>query len=550
MPHILYLLFIAPLEFLLRLVLEWGFSLTHSWGWSLVLLSLAVNTAILPIYNWAEKQQEEVRELRRSMSRPEAMLHESFKGQEHLALVSCLRRLSGCNWRLSLRASAGLLVQIPFFIAAFHLLSEFAPLRGQSFGPLSDLAAPDALLGGVNLLPFVMTAANLLAAFVYAHALSRSDRVRIYCIALLFLVLLYPATSALVLYWTLNNLYSLGKNSLRGGWMHRVAGRLPLCPNGDWTGCGKHGEAAGTWRRIAARCARAGRSGFGVGLVFWLWTCVVAFDRHGNLLDADFKSAMVHFGGQCLLTAFGASLAQAVTGLSACQRASAGRALFRLAGVAVLYLLQLAFFTSGFAIVDARFPFDMWDGRGTLFFALWALGIVAARRCGETARVWAAPLLRRSASRRTTVRKPLAPPVPNSRATLFLDSLLGGVCALFLWLFIPFSTFFHNVNEFEFGARELLANMPPYILATFLLLTFFFWGCTACCRGNAPACRGVERQPAAKSPWSTPWPWFFWRASSLKERFFHTNVPGSLEKKTCLIPSCGSAWTRPSGSTC
>ena len=137
MLHILYLFFTAPLEFLMRLVLEWGFSWTHSWGWSVVLLSLAVNTAILPIYNWTERRQEDVRKLRRSMSKHEAMLRECFMGQERFAVLSALRRVSGYNWRLTLRASVGLLFQIPFFIAAYHLLSNFTPLQGQSFGPLS-----------------------------------------------------------------------------------------------------------------------------------------------------------------------------------------------------------------------------------------------------------------------------------------------------------------------------------------------------------------------------------------------------------------------------
>ena len=186
--HFLYLLLIAPVEFLMHLVLEWGFAWTHSWGWSLVLLSLVVNTAILPIYNWAERKQEEERKLRRAMARHEAMVRKCFLGQERFALMSALRRLNGYSWRLTLRASVGLLLQIPFFIAAYHLLSDFSPLQRQSFGPLSDLGSPDGLLyfGGseINLLPFVMTAANLVSAFVYARNLSLRDKVQIYGIAL------------------------------------------------------------------------------------------------------------------------------------------------------------------------------------------------------------------------------------------------------------------------------------------------------------------------------------------------------------------------------
>ena len=194
MLHILYLHFIAPLEFLMRLVLEWAILATHSWGWSLVLLSLVVNTAMLPIYNWAERKQEEERTLRRRMASHEAMLRRTFRGQKRFFLLSALRRRFGYGYGFTLRASVGLLLQIPFFFAAYHLLTHFSPLNGQSFGILSDLGAPDALLplGGftVNALPFLMTAVNLASAFVYTRDLTRRDKVQIYGIAFLFLILL------------------------------------------------------------------------------------------------------------------------------------------------------------------------------------------------------------------------------------------------------------------------------------------------------------------------------------------------------------------------
>ena len=216
MLHILYLFFIAPLEFLMRLILEWGVSWTHSWGWSLVLLSLAANTAILPIYNRAERWQEEERFLKRRMSRHEAMLRRTFRGQKRFALLSTLRRQFGYGYGFTLRASVGLFLQFPFFFAAYHLLSHCTPLNGQCFGLLPDLGAPDALFsfGGftINALPVLMTVLNLASAFVYTSGLTRRDKAQIYGMALLFLVLLYTAPSALTLYWTLNNMYSLGKN--------------------------------------------------------------------------------------------------------------------------------------------------------------------------------------------------------------------------------------------------------------------------------------------------------------------------------------------------
>jgi membrane protein insertase Oxa1/YidC/SpoIIIJ len=59
-----------------------------------------------------------------------------------------------------------------------------------------------------------MTAVNLLSGYVYGVQITRSENISIVAIALVFLVILYNAPSGLLLYWTCNNLYNLGKNIL------------------------------------------------------------------------------------------------------------------------------------------------------------------------------------------------------------------------------------------------------------------------------------------------------------------------------------------------
>ena len=225
MLDILYLVCIAPLEYCMQTILRWGFYTTYSYGLSLILMSIAVNTVILPIYNKVEGWQEEERALKARMAPMEAMIREVFKGQERFAMISTLYRQHGYSQLMTLRASIGVLLQVPFFFAAYHLLSNMEALRGVSFGPIRDLGAPDALfaIGGVsiNVLPILMTVVNLVSAFFYTHGLSRRDKVQLYGMAALFLVLLYNSPAALAFYWTLNNVYSLGKNIVEKDWMRR-----------------------------------------------------------------------------------------------------------------------------------------------------------------------------------------------------------------------------------------------------------------------------------------------------------------------------------------
>ncbi len=216
MLDFLYYLCIAPLESAMRAALHAAYALTGSWGESVLLLSLAVNVALIPFYHLAESWQEAERAARSRMEPKLAEIRAVFRGRERDMYVRALYRLHGYSPVLALRTSCGLLIQIPFFFAAYHLLHAAPQLAGGSWLFIRDLSLPDGLIraGGVsvNLLPFVMTAANLLSAAVYTSRLTRKETVRLYALAALFLTLLYSSSAALLLYWTSNNCISLLKN--------------------------------------------------------------------------------------------------------------------------------------------------------------------------------------------------------------------------------------------------------------------------------------------------------------------------------------------------
>lgn len=252
MLDVLWLIFIAPIEFCMEAVFNGGHALTKSYGLALIGVSLVVNTAVLPIYNKAEGWQEEERALKKRMEPKETMIRRCFKGQERFAMLSTLYRQSGYSPLMTLRASIGILLQIPFFLAAYLLLSNMTALNGVSFGPIRDLGAPDGLLaiGGVhiNVLPLLMTAINLFSAFFYTHGLSRKDKIQLYGMAAIFLVLLYNSPAGLTFYWTLNNIYSLCKNIVQKDWMRRPGWRAAMRRL-----AGVRAEAAGAAKALVAR---------------------------------------------------------------------------------------------------------------------------------------------------------------------------------------------------------------------------------------------------------------------------------------------------------
>ena len=207
--NILYQILIAPLEAVMRVALSTIYGAIGSYGVSIFFLSLLINVVLFPLFQMAERWQEAERQVQKKLKPKLQQFRQAFSGEERHVMTQALYRQTGYHPVYAMRSSFGLFLQLPFWIAAYQLLSRYQPLNGASFLALEDLGKPDSLLLGFNLLPFVMTALNLAAAYVYTKSLSRAEQIQPMVLASLFLVLLYSAPAGLLLYWTFNSLFSL-----------------------------------------------------------------------------------------------------------------------------------------------------------------------------------------------------------------------------------------------------------------------------------------------------------------------------------------------------
>ena len=215
--EILRNIFLAPLELIFEVIFSIAFKITQSEGLSIVILSIAVSTLVLPLYRRAEKIEVEQRAKEKELSHWTNHIKKNFQGDERYMLLDAYYRENNYSPIYQLKSSISILLQIPFFMAAFDLLGVQAVdrLYGTSFLCFEDLGSPDKLLvlGDVtiNVLPVLMTLINILTSIIYNKGVPFKTAVRSYALALAFLVLLYYSPSALLLYWTMNNVYSLIK---------------------------------------------------------------------------------------------------------------------------------------------------------------------------------------------------------------------------------------------------------------------------------------------------------------------------------------------------
>lgn len=205
-------LFIQPLMVIYTHLLLKALGLEFGPGWALVAFSLILNLAISPIYYQMERVGRATARSREAMDKEITRIKAHYRGRERYFYIRTIHRQFGYRPISAILASGDLFLQMLVFASVYRFLSSQTVFVGAEFLAIRDLSRPDRLLGGLNLLPLLMTVVNILS--VRVHTGEASTRRTANLLALLFLVLLYRSPAALALYWTCNNTFSLVRNLL------------------------------------------------------------------------------------------------------------------------------------------------------------------------------------------------------------------------------------------------------------------------------------------------------------------------------------------------
>ena len=214
--NIIYTIILYPLVQLIEISFMLFNKLFDNTGIAVLGVSLTVTLLCLPLYIVAEHWQQIERDTQAKLKPGIDRIKKTFKGDEQYMILSTFYKQNHYHPMMALRSSFGLLIQIPFFMAAYSCLSKLPALQGQSFLFIKDMGQQDAIfkIGNfpINILPIAMTVINIIAGAIYTKGFPFKEKLQIYGMALIFLVLLYSSPAGLVLYWTMNNVFSLIKN--------------------------------------------------------------------------------------------------------------------------------------------------------------------------------------------------------------------------------------------------------------------------------------------------------------------------------------------------
>jgi YidC/Oxa1 family membrane protein insertase len=197
-----------------------------NWGLAIIFLAVMVRIALHPLAKRALASQKRFIALQEKIKPQLVEIKSKYKGGEQSERILRLYEKNQTNPFAGLKPLLIVLLQLPIFVALYHLLGQLFELRDEAFLWIATLAEPDKLFSlGVdlplfgpyfNLLPTLLalsTIASIKLSPAPAPASDTESSVRqnifLVFVTLVFFLLFYSFPSGIVLYWTAANLLHL-----------------------------------------------------------------------------------------------------------------------------------------------------------------------------------------------------------------------------------------------------------------------------------------------------------------------------------------------------
>jgi YidC/Oxa1 family membrane protein insertase len=195
-----------PLFYALHYVTEeW----VHNYGWSIVLVTVAINILLLPLKFSNLKSMKKMQLLQPQIAAINAKykdigLRDPKKQQQNQEVMDLYKK-HGVN---PMGGCFPLLLQLPFFIAFYKVLSVSIEMRGASWLWVTDLSQPETL--AIRILPLAMIATQFwMQKMTPTTSMDPSQQRIMLLMPLMLGFMFYSVSSGLVLYWLTGNVVGI-----------------------------------------------------------------------------------------------------------------------------------------------------------------------------------------------------------------------------------------------------------------------------------------------------------------------------------------------------
>ncbi|HTS48376.1 MAG TPA: membrane protein insertase YidC [Bryobacteraceae bacterium] len=184
-------------------------TVVHNYGWSIVLVTIAINLIVLPLRFSSLKSQRRMQRLQPQIQAINAKykglsLRDPKKAQQNQEVMELYKK-EGVN---PMGGCLPMLIQLPLLYAFYKVLNVTIELRGAHWLWVTDLTQPEQL--AIHLLPIIMIGTQFISQkMTPTPGMDPSQARMMAFMPLMFGFLFYNASSGLVLYWLTSNVVGI-----------------------------------------------------------------------------------------------------------------------------------------------------------------------------------------------------------------------------------------------------------------------------------------------------------------------------------------------------
>ena len=184
-------------------LLQFLHEIVKNWGWAIVLLTLIVKLAFFPLQAASYRSMAKMKKVGPKLQQ----LRERF-GDDRVKMNQAMMELYKTEKINPLGGCLPIVVQIPVFIALYYVLFASVELRGAPWlGWIKDLASPDPWY----ILPLLMAISMFVQTKLNPTPPDPLQAKMMLWMPLIFSVMFFFFPAGLVLYWLVNNLFSIAQ---------------------------------------------------------------------------------------------------------------------------------------------------------------------------------------------------------------------------------------------------------------------------------------------------------------------------------------------------
>jgi YidC/Oxa1 family membrane protein insertase len=193
-------------------LLQWINSMVGNYGWSIILFTIITRVPLIPLMTWGQRSMKKMADIQPKMTE----IREKFKNDPQ-KMQKELMDMYKKNKINPVGGCLPMLLQIPFFIALFAILSTAIELRHAPFiWWITDLAGPDNYFSErfglpfvVGPLPLLMGASMFLQQKMTPTSADPMQAKMMLILPVIFTFMFLSFSSGLVLFWLVSNILSI-----------------------------------------------------------------------------------------------------------------------------------------------------------------------------------------------------------------------------------------------------------------------------------------------------------------------------------------------------